>query len=183
MKNILLYAFFFCLLLPHHSYCQVQDSVLIKDTEKNFKITSLIIPSVLLTYGIVGLESHSLKLINEETKEEVNEHIDSKITVDDFSQYAPFVSVYALNAMGVKGRHNLKDRTIILGTAYAIMGSTVNIIKYTSHVKRPDGSSNTSFPSGHTATAFMGAEFLYQEYKDISIWYGIAGYVVATGTG
>jgi membrane-associated phospholipid phosphatase len=29
----------------------------------------------------------------------------------------------------------------------------------------------------------MGAEFLYQEYKDKSIWYGIAGYAVATGTG
>jgi hypothetical protein len=29
----------------------------------------------------------------------------------------------------------------------------------------------------------MGAEFLYQEYKDVSIWYGVAGYVVATGTG
>jgi hypothetical protein len=27
--------------------------------------------------------------------------------------------------------------------------------------------------SGHTATAFMGAEMLYQEYKDTSIWYGI----------
>jgi membrane-associated phospholipid phosphatase len=50
-------------------------------------------------------------------------------------------------------------------------------------VERPDGSSNNSFPSGHTANAFMGAEFLYQEYKDVSPWYGIAGYVVATGTG
>ena len=29
----------------------------------------------------------------------------------------------------------------------------------------------------------MGAEFLYQEYKDISVWYGVAGYVVAAGTG
>jgi len=29
----------------------------------------------------------------------------------------------------------------------------------------------------------MGAEFLYQEYKDVSIWYGISGYLVATGTG
>ena len=29
----------------------------------------------------------------------------------------------------------------------------------------------------------MGAEFLRQEYKDVSPWYGIAGYVVATGTG
>jgi hypothetical protein len=29
----------------------------------------------------------------------------------------------------------------------------------------------------------MGAEFLYQEYKDISPWYGIAGFGVAAGTG
>ncbi|WP_317046292.1 phosphatase PAP2 family protein [Flavobacterium sediminis] len=28
-----------------------------------------------------------------------------------------------------------------------------------------------------------GAEFLYQEYKDISVWYGITGYLVAAGTG
>ena len=59
----------------------------------------------------------------------------------------------------------------------------MNIIKRTGNVERPDGSSKNSFPSGHTATAFMGAEFLYQEYKDVSIWYGVAGYVVATGTG
>jgi len=48
---------------------------------------------------------------------------------------------------------------------------------------RPDGSSNNSFPSGHTAFAFMGAEFLWQEYKDVSVWYGITGYLVASGTG
>lgn len=29
----------------------------------------------------------------------------------------------------------------------------------------------------------MGAEFLWQEYKDVSIWYGIAGYTIAAGTG
>ena len=40
-----------------------------------------------------------------------------------------------------------------------------------------------SFPSGHTATAFAGAEFLWQEYKDVNIWYGISGYAVAAGTG
>lgn len=50
-------------------------------------------------------------------------------------------------------------------------------------VRRPDGSDARSFPSGHTATAFMGAEFLYQEYKHVSEWYGITGYAVAAGTG
>ena len=84
--------------------------------------------------------------------------------------------MYGLNALGVKGKNNFKDRTIILGTAYLLMGGTVNILKRTGNVERPDGSSTNSFPSGHTATAFMGAEFLYQEYKDISILMLVCGH-------
>ena len=63
------------------------------------------------------------------------------------------------------------------------MGITVNSFKKTASVERPDGSNFNSFPSGHTATAFMGAELMYQEFKDESIWYGVSGYIVATGTG
>lgn len=154
-------------------------------TNKNlqFKYESLIVPTVLIGYGLVGLESHTLDFIDIHTRDEIVENIDNKVSFDDFSQYAPFVSVYGLNAVGIKGKNNFIDRTVILGTAYLIMGGTVNIIKRTGNVQRPDGSSNNSFPSGHTATAFMGAEFLYQEYKDVSIWYGVSGYIVASGTG
>lgn len=148
-----------------------------------FKYEALIIPTALIGYGVFGLESHTIQLINTNTRNEIIEDIDNKFTIDDFSQYSPFLAVYGLNALGVKGKNNFKDRTIILGTAYLIMGGTVNIIKRTGNVERPDGTSTNSFPSGHTATAFMGAEFLYQEYKDISIWYGISGYLVASGTG
>ena len=63
------------------------------------------------------------------------------------------------------------------------MGIAVNSLKHSLKVERPDASTMNSFPSGHTATAFMGAELLYQEYKDTSIWYGISGYLVAAGTG
>ena len=59
----------------------------------------------------------------------------------------------------------------------------MKLLKKSTHELRPDGSDYFSFPSGHTATAFMGAEMLYQEYKDVSIWYGISGYIIATGTG
>ncbi|MEE1962297.1 phosphatase PAP2 family protein [Allomuricauda taeanensis] len=148
-----------------------------------FKYKSLIIPTALITYGIIGLESHQLKFINSDIKNEISEHIDTKFTIDDISQYSPFLSVYGLNAIGIKGKNNFKDRTVVLGTAYLIMGTTVNVVKKVSNEERPDGSSKNSFPSGHTATAFMGAEFLYQEYKDVSVWYGITGYVVAAGTG
>jgi hypothetical protein len=153
------------------------------DSSSGFKYESLIIPGVLIGYGIVGLESHALINLNIDTRDELNEHIDKKFTIDDISQYAPFLSVNALNAAGIKGKHNFKDRTVVLGTAWLIMGATVNIVKNTGRVTRPDGTSNNSFPSGHTATAFMGAEFLFQEYKDVSVWYGISGYAIAAGTG
>ncbi|TPG31642.1 phosphatase PAP2 family protein [Flavobacterium pectinovorum] len=168
-----------------YAQSKVSDSIVVKDTVQNLKFNykQLIIPGVLIGYGLVGLESDWLKGFNSEIKEEVNEHIDSKITIDDFSQFAPAASVYALNAVGIKGKNNLKDRSIILATSFLIMNVTVFALKDITHVERPDGSSFNSFPSGHTANAFAGAEFLYQEYKDQSIWYGISGYIVATGTG
>lgn len=164
----------------------VKDTVAVKnDTVQNLKFNckQLIIPGVLIGYGLIGLESDQLKGFNSQIHNEVKEDIDKKITIDDFSQYAPAASVYALNGFGVEGKNNLKDRTIILGTSYVIMTATILGLKSITKVERPDGSSNNSFPSGHTATAFAGAEFLYQEYKDKSIWYGIAGYAIATGTG
>lgn len=148
-----------------------------------FNYKHLILPSAMIGYGVLGLESHTLKGINTQIRDEVTGDIDEKITIDDFSQYAPMVSVYALNGMGIQGKNNFKDRTIVMATSYLIMSTTVLSLKSITKVERPDGSSNNSFPSGHTATAFAGAEFLWQEYKDKSIWYGVAGYAVATGTG
>lgn len=148
-----------------------------------FKYKSLIIPTVFIGFGIIGLESEQLKSINGEIKEEVKEHIDEKLTIDDFTQYAPMASIYGLSALGVKSKNNYKDITIILATSYLLMGLTVNAFKQTARVERPDGSSMNSFPSGHTATSFMGAELMMQEFKNESIWYGISGYVVAAGTG
>jgi hypothetical protein len=182
MKKICMFILWGLLSVKSVSQSQSIDT-LSNAKELRFKYQALIIPSVLIGYGVVGLESHTLKGINTDTKNEINEHIDKKFTIDDFSQYSTFLSVYALNAAGIKGRNNFKDRTVILACAYLIMGTAVNIIKTTGNEIRPDGTSNNSFPSGHTATAFMGAEFFYQEYKEVSVWYGISGYLVAAGTG
>ncbi|WP_163410251.1 phosphatase PAP2 family protein [Flavobacterium ajazii] len=163
----------------------VNDSIITADTIQHLKFNykQLIVPGLLIGYGVIGLESDQLKSYNSDIREEVQEDIDKKITIDDFSQYAPAAAVYGLNALGIEGKHNLKDRSIILASSYLMMSATVLALKNITHVERPDGTSNNSFPSGHTATAFMGAEFLYQEYKDQSVWYGISGYIVATGTG
>ncbi|TDQ08278.1 phosphatase PAP2 family protein [Pedobacter metabolipauper] len=182
MNKIIMVLFLFLSVLKVNGQNASIDST--KNRENiQFKYKSLIIPTVLIGYGVVGLMSPTLKDINNSVKNEFREHDDKKVSLDDYTQYSPFLSVYALNALGIHGKNNFKDRTIVLATAYLIMGGSVNIIKKTSKVTRPDGSDTRSFPSGHTATAFMGAEFLHQEYKDISDWYGITGYVVAAGTG
>lgn len=183
MLKIILFSFFSIATLNAQ---EVKTDTISKRTipqNIKFNYKQLVIPGALIGYGLIGIESDQLKSFNSEIQEEVKENIDSKTTIDDFSQYAPALSVYALNAAGIKGKNNLKDRSIILVTSYIIMSTTVLGLKSLTKVKRPDGSSNNSFPSGHTATAFAGAEFLWQEYKDKSIWYGISGYIVATGTG
>ena len=151
------------------------------NTRFNYK--QLILPGALIGYGFAGLNSHWIKSINHDIRDNVQQNIDRKVSIDDFTRYVPAVSVYALNVLGIEGKNNLKDRTIILATSFILVNGAVSGLKAFINVKRPDGSSNDSFPSGHTATAFAGAEFLWQEYKDVSVWYGVAGYAVATGTG
>ena len=159
------------------------DTIVGKGNPYQFCIRQVILPSVLIGVGIIGLESDWLKYQNSEMRDELQENIDRHFSIDDFTQYAPMVAVYGLNLCGIKGKHRFVDRTIILGTAYALMGISVNTLKMTTKVERPDGSTRNSFPSGHTATAFMGAEFLREEYWDVSPWIGISGYIVAAGTG
>ena len=180
LKKLLIILLF----VPLFSFGQNKKNDTIHNTQNsslNFK--SVIIPSVLIGYGIIGINNNALKRFNYDIQERLKGEINNNIKIDDVSQFVPSFSVYGLNALGIKGKNNFKDRTIILGTASLIMGSTVNGMKKSTAIVRPDGSNKFSFPSGSTAIAFMGAEFLYQEYKDVSIWYGISGYLVATGTG
>ena len=89
----------------------------------------------------------------------------SPVRVDDYLQYAPFMwFVGGAEIPGVRHRHNLRDRLLLGATAYAVMGATVNGVKYTIGELRPDQSAHNSFPSGHTATAVMGAELMRAEY-------------------
>ena len=87
------------------------------------------------------------------------------LTIDNYLQWAPAVAVYALNFAGVKGEHNFIDRSMIFGISNLIMESFVTIIKNTSHELRPDSSDYQSFPSGHTAEAFLSAPFFLKNIK------------------
>lgn len=104
--------------------------------------------------------------------------------IDNYTQFAPAVLALGLNVAGVEGRSNLGRFAVSSALAYGIMAGIVNPIKYGAKEMRPDGSTRNSFPSGHTATAFVSATILHKEYGlTRSPWYSIAGYGVATATG
>lgn len=104
--------------------------------------------------------------------------------IDNYTQFAPMVLATGLNVAGVEGRSSFGRYLVSGAMAYGIMAAIVNPIKYTAKEMRPDGSTRNSWPSGHTATAFVSATILHKEYGlTRSPWYSVAGYTIATATG
>lgn len=176
-----------CFCLPAHSQVQA-DSLACYNTIASeeqtdgkpvFHPKQLIFPAVAITLGSVGASTSFGKKVNREVRDALR-YRDHKIKADDYLQYLPVVSVYGLSLLGAPAKHDYLERTVITATAYATMGVLVGSVKYLAKVRRPDSSSRNSFPSGHTATAFMGAELVRQEY---GTWYGVAAYTVATAIG
>lgn len=147
-------------------------------------IKSFILPTALITYGFISLGSDWLQTLDHNTKIEINEHHPNPVSkIDNCLQYSPALAVYGLNVLGIKGKNNFRDRTIIYALSTVISSAIVLPLKRITKIQRPDGSGFNSFPSGHTTTAFAAAEFMRREYKDVSLWYGIAGYGAAAATG
>ncbi|MDR0348399.1 MAG: phosphatase PAP2 family protein [Tannerella sp.] len=142
-----------------------------------------VIPAAMISYGLIAQENGRLQALDRNTHQKVSAHFNNRFPLDDYLQYAPYAAYYTLEFCGVKARHQLRDRTIVLVSSLAVMGITVRTMKKTFDVERPDRRSKESFPSGHTATAFLGAHLLYREYKDASPWIAVAGYISATTVG
>lgn len=102
---------------------------------------------------------------------------------DDYLQYTPAIAMLGMKAFGVESRSSWGRMLASDAFSVLLMGGVINTLKHTTHVMRPDGSNNHSFPSGHTATAFMTASMLTKEYGHKSPWIGIGAYSVASATG
>ena len=148
------------------------------------KPISFFFPGAMLACGVWAINNNDLKKLDQGISNKLyfnNPH--ARTSIDDYLQYSPAAVAFGLNALGVKGEHKLVDAGIIYLMSNAIMSGAVISLKKTNPRLRPDKSSNNSFPSGHTATAFASAEFLLHEYIDVSPWIGIAGYGAAFLTG
>lgn len=104
-------------------------------------------------------------------------------TLDNYTQIAPAAVMVGMKAAGVESRSSWGRMLLSDAFSVALMAGIVQGLKNTTNVMRPDGSDNHSFPSGHTATAFMTATMLNKEYGYKSPWIGVGAYSVATATG
>lgn len=153
-----------------------------KEMHRYNSASSFILPSSLIVYGILAQNVQPLRNLNESARNAFAAPVNKQTNIDDYLQFVPAISSHVISLAGVKAKHKLFDRLMIDGMTAAISISTVYITKKISKETRPDGSDNESFPSNHVATAFASAELLRQEYGDVSPWYGVAGYAVATAT-
>lgn len=151
-----------------------------------FSPKHLIVPATLTVLGASGLIHKSpLKALSKKIQNTIEEHnakAGKKMhtDIDNYIQYAPLAIHIGLGLTGVKAKHTLIDRAMAAATAYSFMAIINNGMKYAIGEKRPDCNTRNSFPSGHTATAFTGAELARTEYGN---GYGTAAYCIAAITG
>ena len=121
---------------------------------------------------------------NEKGKKNTQLLTNFKTGIDDYTQFFGPAAVVGLKLGGYEGRSDWPRLLASAALSYGIMAGFVNGIKYTAKEMRPDGSTANSWPSGHTATAFVGATLLHKEYGlTRSPWFSVAGYGVAAATG
>lgn len=149
------------------------------------KHSSYLLPASMFGFGVMAIHNPTLRGLDLSIREQVlaqsNKVISSKF--DNTLQYAPAYAVFALNAVGLKGKNKFFDRLALYAISNTIMSKTVVKLKGEFGKLRPDGSNYRSFPSGHAATAFSAAEFMRLEFKNESSIYGIAAYTMAAATG
>ena len=116
-------------------------------------------------------------------RDEVTFYDPPRLEFDNYLQYLPAVTPVVLNLCGFEGRHDMKKLLLLEGGSYLLGSGWLNAFKYGFALKRPDYSANNSFPSGHTFTAFVGAEIIRREYGKEHPWLAVAAYSVATLVG
>ena len=138
------------------------------------------VPAVLIGYGASVINGHGFYSSYNARTDVRHVFGDYRNHIDDFLQFAPYLEVGAVLLAGVESRNDRLNLGLLLLKSELIMLSSVYVVKTLTAVERPDGSNALSFPSGHTAQAFLAASIVHTEFRDKSQWYGVGAYALAT---
>lgn len=175
----------FLIVLSCVSFCaHAQDTLTVTTTadttaDYRFKPVQLVAPAAAIVAGVA---------LSIDYDHGINKWVDDGLgdadkgrhtTADDYLRFVPSVAHLTLGFAGVKSDYNFKERLVTSVTAHAITVALAWGLKYSVSERRPDDSNHHSFPSGHTAIAFTGAELMRIEYGNA---WGAVGYGVAALT-
>jgi membrane-associated phospholipid phosphatase len=186
INKVLSLLFSISILINTKGFCQSEDTLTPKIQKKWHQTTfvkTAAVPALLISYGISTIGNRGFYSSKEVRSDIQRQYPGFHTKLDNITQTVPLYAVYGLNLVGVKGKHNFVNRTLIYAISNTLMSTTVVAIKQATNVQRPDESNHSSFPSLHTARAFCAATFMHEEFKHRSPWYSVAGYSVATATG
>lgn len=105
------------------------------------------------------------------------------LKADEVLRFVPALTLVGMKLAGVESRTERWGELIVRSAAStALMGLAVEGTKRSVGRVRPDGSDDRSFPSGHSAAAFLTASIFVKEYGHLSPWCSVGAYGVATST-
>ena len=137
------------------------------------------IPAAMITYGAITAQgdagvNHDARTFVQKQFRPVSTGFDNTLII------APYFELAAVALAGVESRNDRINTLLIIAKGEAIMLASTFAVKYLAHETRPNGADNLSFPSGHTAQAFLAASIVHTEFRDKSQWYGVGAYTIAT---
>lgn len=138
-----------------------------------FQPKHLILPASLITLGAVGTAVDGMQDFHLFSRRDSV----TPIRIDNYLEWGMLGWVFLCDLMG-KEKHRWTDQLFLVALAEGLNAGMVQGLKHTLHTTRPDGSPH-SFPSGHTANAFLGAHIAYKEFRDTSPVLAYSGYAVA----
>lgn len=171
------------------------NRAVVVDTKKDTLVGNIVEANPLKLLGFVPPASMMLYALtikgNSGLYSSKNIHTDMRSTfpgfhspIDDYLALAPGVTAFVTGFIpGTKPRHSNGRRLWMFVQAQVITSVAVLALKNFTHEERPDGSDYLSFPSGHTAQAFMGAALFDAEYPNQLKGVKIGLYALAGLTG
>lgn len=165
---------------PTITAAERSDSLVI-ERQNNFQATQLIVPGTLIALGASSFFLAPMRDLDHSLQHNMldlrgNHH---RIALDEYLRFVPTALNISLYIIEKDHKYDIYDKALVKATSIASMYILTQGMKHAIKRTRPDGSDNHSFPSGHVATAFLGAESLRISHGN---WWGVAGYSVATTT-
>ena len=148
-----------------------------------FKAT--IVPAVLIAWGLSTIHGHGLYSSYDVYHDIQNLHFKGT-HLDNYMQYSPYAELIGLNLVNIRCKNDFVNMALLIAKSELVMNAALWTLKFTTHEVRPDSINpgrTESFPSGHTANAFLAASLVHKEFKHKSIWYGVGAYALATTVG